>query len=83
MRKGNSPGILWSIIPNDGFLSLLIPKEYGGMDADITSFCLVAEEIAKVLCLFFPSRDRSSGWDNAHCFGGDGRTEGECVDQVR
>jgi len=29
-----------------GFLTLLIPKEYGGMDADITSFCLVAEEIA-------------------------------------
>ena len=31
-----------------GFLSLLIPKEYGGMDADITSFCLVAEEIANL-----------------------------------
>src|SRR4030043_1975498 len=31
-----------------GFLSLLIPKEYGGMDADITSFCLVTEEIANV-----------------------------------
>jgi len=31
-----------------GFLSLLIPKEYGGMDTDITSFCLVAEEIANV-----------------------------------
>jgi alkylation response protein AidB-like acyl-CoA dehydrogenase len=31
-----------------GFLSLLIPKEYGGMDADITSFCIVVEEIAKV-----------------------------------
>lgn len=31
-----------------GFLSLLIPKEYGGMDADITSFCFVAEEIAKI-----------------------------------
>src|SRR4030043_829543 len=31
-----------------GFLSLLIPKEYGGMDADITSFCLVVEELAKV-----------------------------------
>ena len=29
-----------------GFLSLLIPKEYGGMDADITSLCLIAEEIA-------------------------------------
>jgi alkylation response protein AidB-like acyl-CoA dehydrogenase len=31
-----------------GFLSLLIPKEYGGMDTDITSFCLVTEEIANV-----------------------------------
>ncbi len=31
-----------------GFLSLLVPKEYGGMDADITSFCVVAEELAKI-----------------------------------
>jgi len=31
-----------------GFLSLLIPKEYGGMDTDITSFCLVTEEIANM-----------------------------------
>ena len=31
-----------------GFLSLLIPKEYGGMDTDITSFCLVTEEIANI-----------------------------------
>jgi alkylation response protein AidB-like acyl-CoA dehydrogenase len=31
-----------------GFLSLLIPKEYGGMDSDITSFCIVTEEIAKI-----------------------------------
>jgi alkylation response protein AidB-like acyl-CoA dehydrogenase len=29
-----------------GFLSLLIPKEYGGMDADTTSFCLITEQIA-------------------------------------
>ncbi len=31
-----------------GFLSLLIPKEYGGMDTDITSFCIVTEEIANI-----------------------------------
>ncbi len=31
-----------------GFLSLVIPKQFGGMDTDITSFCLVAEEIANV-----------------------------------
>ncbi len=31
-----------------GFLSLLIPEEYGGMDTDITSFCIVTEEIARI-----------------------------------
>jgi alkylation response protein AidB-like acyl-CoA dehydrogenase len=31
-----------------GFLSLLITKEFGGMDTDITSFCIVTEELAKV-----------------------------------
>ena len=31
----------------EGLLSLLIPKEFGGQDADVTSFCIVAEEIAK------------------------------------
>ena len=29
-----------------GFLSLLIPKEFGGGEADITSFCMIVEEIA-------------------------------------
>ena len=40
----------WDIVEvfsKEGFLSLLIPKEYGGRDADITSFCLIVEEIAK------------------------------------
>jgi alkylation response protein AidB-like acyl-CoA dehydrogenase len=31
-----------------GFLSLLIPDAYGGTDGDLTSFCIVIEEIAKV-----------------------------------
>jgi alkylation response protein AidB-like acyl-CoA dehydrogenase len=33
-----------------GFLSLLIPKEYGGCDADVTSFCHIVEEIARHCC---------------------------------
>jgi alkylation response protein AidB-like acyl-CoA dehydrogenase len=40
----------WDIVHafhREGFLSLLIPKEFGGQEADITSFCLVAEGIAK------------------------------------
>jgi alkylation response protein AidB-like acyl-CoA dehydrogenase len=30
-----------------GFLSLVIPKQYGGSEGDTTSFCAVAEEIAR------------------------------------
>jgi alkylation response protein AidB-like acyl-CoA dehydrogenase len=40
----------WDIVRTfheEGFLSLLIPKEYGGMEADITSFCTITEEIAR------------------------------------
>jgi alkylation response protein AidB-like acyl-CoA dehydrogenase len=32
----------------EGYLQILIPKHYGGMGRDITSFCIVSEEIAKV-----------------------------------
>jgi alkylation response protein AidB-like acyl-CoA dehydrogenase len=39
---------LAEVYSNYGFLSLLIPKEYGGMDTDITSFCIVVEEIANI-----------------------------------
>ena len=31
-----------------GFLSLLLPEQYGGTDGDLNSFCIVIEEIAKV-----------------------------------
>jgi alkylation response protein AidB-like acyl-CoA dehydrogenase len=40
----------WDIVKafhENGFLSLLIPKEYGGGEADVTSFCIVTEEIAR------------------------------------
>ena len=46
--KGEFAWDLAEAYSKHGFLSLLIPKEYGGMDTDITSFCLVAEEIANV-----------------------------------
>jgi alkylation response protein AidB-like acyl-CoA dehydrogenase len=35
-------------IGRQGFLSFLLPEEYGGMNGDITTFCLLIEEIAKV-----------------------------------
>ncbi len=46
--KGEFAWDLAEVYSKYGFLSLLIPKEYGGMDTDITSFCLVTEEIANI-----------------------------------
>ncbi len=45
--NGEFPWDIVETFSKKGFLSLLIPKEYGGMDADITSFCIVVEEIAR------------------------------------
>jgi alkylation response protein AidB-like acyl-CoA dehydrogenase len=44
--NGEFPWDIVDVFAKHGFLSLVIPKEYGGMDGDITSFCMVAEEIA-------------------------------------
>lgn len=33
---------------NEGYLQVLIPKHLGGMGRDITSFCIISEEIAKI-----------------------------------
>jgi alkylation response protein AidB-like acyl-CoA dehydrogenase len=44
--KGEFPRDIVDAFAERGFLSLLIPKEYGGADADITSFCLIVEQIA-------------------------------------
>ena len=45
--KGEFSWDIVDVFAKEGLLSLLIPKEYGGRDADITSFCLIVEEIAK------------------------------------
>jgi alkylation response protein AidB-like acyl-CoA dehydrogenase len=45
---GEFPWDLVEAFGKQGFLSLLLPEEYGGMNGDITSFCLVVEEMAKV-----------------------------------
>jgi alkylation response protein AidB-like acyl-CoA dehydrogenase len=45
---GEFPKDLTDALGKQGFLALLLPEEYGGMNGDITSFCYVIEEIAKV-----------------------------------
>jgi alkylation response protein AidB-like acyl-CoA dehydrogenase len=46
--NGEFPWDIAELFGKQGFLSILLPEDYGGMDGDITSFCLVIEEIAKV-----------------------------------
>jgi len=45
---GEFPWDLLEAFGKQGFLSVILPEEYGGTNGDITSFCLVIEEIAKV-----------------------------------
>ena len=45
---GAFPWDLVNIYKKQGFLYLMLPERFGGLDGDITSLCLVIEEIAKV-----------------------------------
>jgi alkylation response protein AidB-like acyl-CoA dehydrogenase len=46
--KGAFPWDLVDIYKKQGFLYLMLPERFGGLDGDITSLCLVIEELAKV-----------------------------------
>jgi len=45
---GEFPWDLVETFGKQGLLSVLLPEEYGGTNGDLTSFCFVVEEIAKV-----------------------------------
>jgi alkylation response protein AidB-like acyl-CoA dehydrogenase len=45
---GEFPWDLVEAFGKQGFLSLLLPEQYGGTNGNLTSFCIVVEEIAKV-----------------------------------
>ncbi len=44
---GTIPREVMDAFGRQGFLSVILPEEYGGSDGDILSFCLLIEEIAK------------------------------------
>lgn len=46
--KGAFPWDLVDLYKKQGFLYLMMPEHFGGLDGDITSLCLIIEEIAKV-----------------------------------
>jgi alkylation response protein AidB-like acyl-CoA dehydrogenase len=43
---GAFPWDMAELFAQQGFLSVMLPESYGGMDGDITAFCIIAEEIA-------------------------------------
>ena len=45
---GEFPWDLVGAFGRQGFLSLLLPEEYGGANGDLVSFCMTIEEIARV-----------------------------------
>jgi len=49
-RTGEFPYDLYIRLGELGLTYMRYPKEYGGMDSDYLSFCLAAEEIARVDC---------------------------------
>ena len=46
-RDEHTPPELFDKVAEQGFFGLFIPEEYGGTGADLTSCCLVLEELAK------------------------------------
>ena len=42
------PSELIEVFAEEGFLSVMLPEQYGGMNGDITCLCTVVEEIARV-----------------------------------
>jgi alkylation response protein AidB-like acyl-CoA dehydrogenase len=42
------PPELIEVFAEEGFLSVMLPEQYGGMNGDITCLCTVVEEIARV-----------------------------------
>lgn len=47
-QTGAFPWDLVDIYKKHGFLYLMLPEKFGGLDGDITSLCLIIEELAKV-----------------------------------
>jgi acyl-CoA dehydrogenase len=60
-RSGEVPDAAWSLLREQGWLGLLLPAEAGGGDADLMTYCLVMEEVARSHRVFTLIMDATSG----------------------
>jgi acyl-CoA dehydrogenase len=60
-RTGEVPDAAWSLLREQGWLGLLLPAEAGGGGADLMTYCLVMEEVARSHRVFTLIMDATSG----------------------
>lgn len=60
-RSGEVPDAAWSLLREQGWLGLLLPAEAGGGGADLMTYCLVMEEVARSHRVFTLIMDATSG----------------------
>ena len=60
-RTGEVPDTAWSLLREQGWLGLLLPAEAGGGGADLMTYCLVMEEVARSHRVFTLIMDATSG----------------------
>ncbi|MDB5376105.1 MAG: acyl-CoA dehydrogenase [Rubritepida sp.] len=60
-RSGEVPDVAWTLLREQGWLGLLLPAEAGGGGADLMTYCLVMEEVARSHRVFTLILDATSG----------------------
>jgi acyl-CoA dehydrogenase len=60
-RGGEVPDAAWTLLREQGWLGLLLPPEAGGGGADLMTYCLVMEEVARSHRVFTLIMDATSG----------------------
>lgn len=60
-RSGKVPRAAWDALREQGLLGLLLPPEYGGAGADLPTYCLAMEEVARAHRVFTLLIDATSG----------------------
>ncbi|MGG5808593.1 acyl-CoA dehydrogenase family protein [Falsiroseomonas sp. CW058] len=60
-RSGEIPAAAWALLREQGWLGMLLPAEAGGGGADLGTYCLVMEEVARSHRCFTLLLDATSG----------------------
>ncbi len=60
-RTDEVPEAAWTLLREQGLLGMLLPAQYGGAEADLATYCLAQEEVARSHRVFTLIMDATSG----------------------